>query len=191
MQRPAALIDLFRDLGRASASSKGLRADLVRRIHEALDLDRFAICACDDEVNAAFARLLRKGAPAVEAMARMNHYGVLAQYLPAFGRVVGRMQYDLFHVYTVDEHTMRVLRIVARFAEAETSAEFALAHELWSRLPKPELLLLAALFHDIAKGRGGDHSELGEIEAREFCARLESVALPTPTWSHGWCAGIC
>jgi len=83
------------------------------------------------------------------------------------------MQYDLFHMYTVDEHTIRVLRNVARFADAEGSREFALAHELWSRLLRPELLLLAALFHDIAKGRGGDHSELGEEEAREFCARLQ------------------
>jgi len=103
----------------------------------------------------------------------MNRYGVLARYLPAFARVVGRMQYDLFHMYTVDEHTMRVLRFVARFADAGSSREFAHAHELWSRVFKPELLLLAALFHDIAKGRGGDHSELGEDEARDFCARLQ------------------
>jgi len=170
IERPAALIDLFR-IWIEHPEVRGLRADLVRRIHEALDRVG-ADLPFDDEVNTAFARLLRKGAPAVDAIARMNHYGVLARYLPAFGRVVGRMQYDLFHAYTVDEHTMRVLRNVARFAEPETSSEFALGHELWSRLAKPELLLLAAMFHDIAKGRGGDHSELGEAEAREFCARL-------------------
>src|SRR5262249_5637447 len=152
-------------------------------IHEALDRVGQDL-PYDDEVNAAFAKLLRKGAPAVEALARMNHYGVLARYLPAFGRVVGRMQYDLFHAYTVDEHTMRVLRIVTRFADAERSREFAHAHELWSRLVKPELLLLAALFHDIAKGRGGDHSELGETEAREFCARLRLS--PADTDLVGW-----
>ncbi|MGH8122378.1 MAG: [protein-PII] uridylyltransferase, partial [Rudaea sp.] len=170
LQRPAALIDLFR-VWIEHPQIKGLRADLSRRINEALarsgpDMAR------DADVNAAFARLLRKGAPAVDALLRMNRYGVLAQYLPAFGRVVGRMQYDLFHVYTVDEHTMRVLRNVARFASAGTSADYALAHELFARLAKPELLLLAALFHDIAKGRGGDHSELGENDAREFCAHL-------------------
>jgi [protein-PII] uridylyltransferase len=153
VRRPAALIDLFR-VWTEHPEISAPRADLVRRIHEALD-QVGADLPFDAEVNAAFARLLRKGAPAVEAMARMNHYGVLARYLPAFGRIVGRMQYDLFHAYTVDEHAMRVLRIVARFADAQTSREFAHAHELWSRLVKPELLLLAALFHDIAKGRGG------------------------------------
>jgi [protein-PII] uridylyltransferase len=169
-RRPAALIDVFRIWGE-HADLKGLRADLVRRLDEALLMSGDAL-ADDEDVNAAFARLLRQGAPAVEAIARMNRYGVLARYLPAFGRVVGRMQYDLFHVYTVDEHTIRVLRNVARFADANTCKEFAHAHELWVRLAKPELLLLAALFHDIAKGRGGDHSELGEHEARAFCARL-------------------
>ena len=171
LERPAALIDLFR-VWIEHPEVHGLRADLVRGIDAALARHGDALAA-DADVNAAFARLLRRGAPAVEALARMNRYGVLARYLPAFGRVVGRMQYDLFHVYTVDEHTIRVLRNVARFADAHASREFAHAHELWTRLAKPELLLLAALFHDIAKGRGGDHSELGEIDAREFCARLK------------------
>ena len=171
VERPAALVDLFR-VWTEHADVHGLRADLVRRIDAALAQHGDAL-ALDADVNAAFARLLRRGAAAVEALARMNRFGVLARYLPAFGRVVGRMQYDLFHVYTVDEHTIRVLRNVARFADAERCREFAHAHELWMRLPKPELLLLAALFHDIAKGRGGDHSELGEADAREFCARLK------------------
>ena len=170
IKRPAALIDLFR-VWVEHPAVRGLRADLLIRIEAALDLVG-AELADDHDVNAAFLRLLRKGTLAVEAIARMNRHGVLARYLPAFGKVVGRMQYDLFHVYTVDEHTIRVLRNVARFAEAATSIEFAHAHELWVRMPKPEVLLLAVLFHDIAKGRGGDHSELGESEAREFCARL-------------------
>ena len=171
LKRPAAIIDLFR-VWIEHPRLKGLRADFARRLDEALEAHG-ADLAEDADVNAAFLRLLRKGAPAVEALARMNRSGVLARYLPAFARVVGRMQYDLFHMYTVDEHTMRVLRFVARFANADSSREFAHAHELWSRLLKPELLLLAALFHDIAKGRGGDHSELGEDEAREFCTRLQ------------------
>jgi [protein-PII] uridylyltransferase len=170
IKRPSSLIDLFR-IWIEHPDVKGLRADLLIRIEAALDTIGASL-SDDRDVNAAFLRLLRKGAPAVEAIARMNRHGVLARYLPAFGKVVGRMQYDLFHVYTVDEHTIRVLRNVARFAAADTSQEFALAHEVWMRLPKPELLLLAVLFHDIAKGRGGDHSELGETDAREFCTKL-------------------
>jgi [protein-PII] uridylyltransferase len=108
----------------------------------------------------------------VEALWRMNRHGLLAAILPAFGKVFGRMQYDLFHVYTVDEHTLRVLRNMARFADPAAQREFPLGCEIWAGLPKPEVLLLAALFHDIAKGRGGDHSVLGEDEARVFCTRL-------------------
>ena len=170
-RRPAALIDLFR-IWSEHAQIPALRTALVRRIEAKLTQSGERLGE-DDEVNADFLRLLRRGASAVEALARMNRFGVLAHYLPAFERIVGRMQYDLFHVYTVDEHTIRVLRNVERFASADASREFAQAHELWTRLPKPELLLLAALFHDIAKGRGGDHSELGEAEARAFCARLK------------------
>ncbi|MGH8040752.1 MAG: [protein-PII] uridylyltransferase [Rudaea sp.] len=170
LRQPAALIDLFR-VWAAHPQLKGLRAGMSLRIEQALERhgDRLA---GDADVNAAFLRLLRAGAPAVEALARMSRYGVLARYLPAFGRVTGRMQYDLFHMYTVDEHTIRVLRNVARFASAVTCSEFAHAHELWMRLPKPELLLLAALFHDISKGRGGDHSDLGADEAQQFCRRM-------------------
>ncbi|UXI66791.1 [protein-PII] uridylyltransferase [Tahibacter amnicola] len=169
-RRPAALIDVFIVLV-DNPELSGLRAHAQCRLQAALELHGESLRE-DAAVHAAFLRLLRRGAPAVEALARMSRHGLLAQYLPAFGKVVGRMQYDLFHVYTVDEHTLRVLRIVARFAQPQHSREFALASDLFSRLAKPELLLLAALFHDIAKGRGGDHSELGEVEARDFCARL-------------------
>ena len=78
------------------------------------------------------------------------------------------MQFDLFHVYTVDQHTLAVLRNIAGFASG-ADERFAMAHEVWPRLRKPELLLLAGLFHDIAKGRGGDHAELGAVDARAFC----------------------
>lgn len=170
LQRPSALIDLFR-VWIEHPELIGLRADLTRRIQQAL-VEIGAQLADDKLVNAAFARLLRKGVPAVEALSRMNCYGVLALYLPAFGRVVGRMQYDLFHVYTVDEHTLRVLRFIAHFATSAGKREFALAHEVYARLLKPEVLLLAALFHDIAKGGGGNHSELGEQVAHVFCIQL-------------------
>ncbi len=115
-----------------------------------------------------FMALLRGKQP-VETLTRMARLGVLARWLPAFARVSGRMQFDLFHVFTVDQHTLAVLKNLAGFASGTADERFAMAHEVWPYLRKPELLLLAGLFHDIAKGRGGDHSELGAIDAREFC----------------------
>ena len=116
---------------------------------------------------------LLRGPRPVQTLTRMARLGVLGQYLPAFAQVSGRMQFDLFHVYTVDQHTLMVLRNIEGFASASAGAgdeRFSIAHEVWPRLRKPELLLLAGLFHDIAKGRGGDHSELGAVDARAFCA---------------------
>jgi [protein-PII] uridylyltransferase len=174
MRRPAALVEIF--IARLDQPGvAGFSADTMRRIHQATDAHG-ALLARDDEVLAAFLRLLRRGAPAVEALWRMNRHGLLAAILPAFGKVFGRMQYDLFHVYTVDEHTLRVLRNMARFADPAARTEFPLGCEIWAKLPRPEILLLAALFHDIAKGRGGDHSVLGEQDARAFCTRLGLAA---------------
>ena len=170
VRRPAALVEVFM-LRLGEPGIVGFTADTMRRIHQATAF--FGTSLADDpHVLDAFLRLLRLGAPAVEALWRMNRHGLLASVLPAFGKVFGRMQYDLFHVYTVDEHTLRVLRNVARFADPSARAEFPIACGIWPTLAKPELLLLAALFHDIAKGRGGDHSVLGEEDARSFGARL-------------------
>lgn len=173
LRRPQALVGAFAVL-LDHPGLKGLSADTMRRMQQALARSGTAL-ADDGHVLAALRALLTRGAPAVDALAHMNRHGVLAAVLPAFGRVVGRMQYDLFHVYTVDEHTLRVLRNVARFADPAQRREFPVACEVWAGLAKPELLLLAALFHDIAKGRGGDHSQLGEQEARAFCAKLGLV----------------
>ncbi|MEO7430966.1 MAG: [protein-PII] uridylyltransferase [Dokdonella sp.] len=170
VRRPRAMVDVF-TLQLDHSELRGLSSQTMRLLQQALAHygDDFA---ADADVLAAFLALLRRGAPAVEALARMNRHGVLAAILPSFRRVVGRMQYDLFHVYTVDEHTLRVLRNIARFADPQARTELPLACETFATLDKPELLLLAALFHDIAKGRGGDHSELGEVEARAFCESL-------------------
>jgi [protein-PII] uridylyltransferase len=170
MRRPAALVDIF--IARLDQPGLvGFTADTMRRIHQATAAHGDAL-ADDRDVLAAFLQLLRRGAPAVEALWRMNRHGLLAAILPAFGKVFGRMQYDLFHVYTVDEHTLRVLRNLARFADPAAQQEFPLGCEIWASLPAPEVLLLAGMFHDIAKGRGGDHSVLGEQDARTFCSRL-------------------
>ncbi|HQQ59398.1 MAG TPA: HD domain-containing protein, partial [Thermomonas sp.] len=126
----------------------------------------------DDEAPAAlreaFMQLLR-GPQAVATLERMARLGVLGHWIPAFQRVSGRMQFDLFHVFTVDQHTLTVLRNLASFASGEADPRFAITHLVWPSLRKPELLLLAGLFHDIGKGRGGDHSELGAVDARTFC----------------------
>ena len=89
--------------------------------------------------------------------------------LPSFGRIVGQMQHDLYHVYTVDEHILRVVRNLRRFSIPELAHEFPLCSRLMSNFERPEVLYVAALFHDIAKGRGGDHSQLGALDARRFC----------------------
>jgi len=99
----------------------------------------------------------------------MHQYDILGAYLPAFGRIVGQMQHDLYHVYTVDEHILKVIRNLRRFAIPELAHEFPLCSRLMSDFAAPELLYLAGLFHDIAKGRGGDHSRLGKADARRFC----------------------
>ena len=117
-----------------------------------------------------FMTLLRQPVGITRAMRAMHRYGLLGRYIPAFGRVVGQMQHDLFHVYTVDEHILTVLRNVRRLTVPELAHELPLASRLIAGFDKPELLYLAALFHDIAKGRGGDHSVLGMEDARRFCA---------------------
>ncbi len=121
------------------------------------------------ENRTAFLAILREPEGVTWALRAMSRYGILGRYLPAFARITGQMQHDGFHIYTVDEHTLAVLRNVRRFIIPEFSHEFPLASKLMLAFDKPELLYLAALFHDIAKGRGGDHSEMGMKDARRFC----------------------
>ena len=99
----------------------------------------------------------------------MNQTSVLGRYLWVFRRIVGRMQHDLFHVYTVDQHILMVVRNVRRFFIPEHAHEYPFCSQLAAQWDKPWLLYVAAIFHDVAKGRGGDHSELGAREARRFC----------------------
>jgi len=166
---PFALLELFLVMQQRPAL-KGVRADTIRLVRA--NLHRInAKFRRDLACRSLFMEILRQPHGVTHELRRMNAYGVLGAYLPAFGRIVGQMQHDLFHVYTVDQHTLFVLRNVRRFAVPEFRHEFPLASELMQRLVKPERLYLGALFHDIAKGRGGDHSALGEIEAGEFCRR--------------------
>ena len=116
-----------------------------------------------------FLQILRAPEGVTHELRRMNLYGVLGLYIPAFGRIVGRMQYDLFHAYTVDEHTLFVVSNLRRFALSRYDKEFPFCSPIMQALEKPEIVYLAGLFHDIAKGRGGDHSELGAVDAESFC----------------------
>jgi [protein-PII] uridylyltransferase len=118
-----------------------------------------------------FLSILQQPRGIVHEFRRMNQYDVLGGYLPEFGRIVGQMQHDLYHVYTVDQHILTVLRNVRRFTMPEFAHEFPLCSQLMSGFERHWLLYIAALYHDIAKGRGGDHSDLGAEDARRFCRR--------------------
>ncbi|ALN80074.1 [protein-PII] uridylyltransferase [Lysobacter antibioticus] len=149
---------------------RGLHSQTARALAEALARVPSFVQA-EPALRERFIKILRGPHP-VHALERMARLGVLGRWIPAFSKVSGRMQFDLFHVYTVDQHTLAVLRNLARFASGVADERFSIAHEVWPRLRKPELLLLAGLFHDIAKGRGGDHSELGGDDARVFCSTM-------------------
>jgi [protein-PII] uridylyltransferase len=116
-----------------------------------------------------FVHMLQQPRGVVHELRRMNQYGILGRYLPEFGRIVGQMQHDLYHVYTVDQHILMVVRNLRRFTMPELAHEFPLCSQLMSGFERNWLLYIAALYHDIAKGRGGDHSELGSRDARAFC----------------------
>ena len=118
--------------------------------------------------KALFMELLKQPDGVTRAFQLMNRTSVLGRYLPAFRRIVGQMQHDLFHVYTVDQHILMVLRNVRRFMVIEHTHEFPFCSGLIAHFEKPWLLVIAALFHDIAKGRGGDHSQLGRADVRKF-----------------------
>jgi len=123
----------------------------------------------DAENHRRFLALLAQPRGVTLAMRLMHRLGILGRYIPLFGRITGQMQHDQFHIYPVDEHVLMVLRNLRRLAVPEYAHEFPLAHRLINEFDHQELLLLAALFHDIAKGRGGDHSSLGAVDARRFC----------------------
>ncbi|MDR0588893.1 MAG: [protein-PII] uridylyltransferase [Burkholderiales bacterium] len=116
-----------------------------------------------------FVDFFRGGVMVTHGTRLMNLYGLLGRYLPDFGKIVGQMQHDLFHIYTVDEHTLTVIRNLRRFCLDAHAHEFPLCSRLMMDFQRKEVLYFAALFHDIAKGRGGDHSELGAIIAKRFC----------------------
>ncbi|MBT8082705.1 MAG: [protein-PII] uridylyltransferase [Gammaproteobacteria bacterium] len=164
---PSALLEIFLLL-QQHPDIRGVSAWTVALIKRHLYLidDEFRL---NPRNHRLFLQILRAPAGVTHQLRRMNLYGVLGLYIPAFGRIVGRMQYDLFHAYTVDEHTMFVVSNLRRFALSRFDHEFPLCSEVMQGIEKPEIAYLGGLFHDIAKGRGGDHSELGAVDAQAFC----------------------
>ncbi|HET7921701.1 MAG TPA: [protein-PII] uridylyltransferase [Gammaproteobacteria bacterium] len=165
-RKPGALLGIFHSL-QQHPRLKGLGAATLRALRRNLHRidDGFR---ADPAHRQLFMAILREPQGVTHELRRMNRYGVLGRYLPAFGAVVGRMQYDLFHTYTVDEHILFVVSNLRRFALSRYDQEFPLCSRIMQSLTKPEIAYLAALFHDIAKGRGGDHSELGAQDAETF-----------------------
>lgn len=179
---PPALLEIFL-LCAQNPQIEGVRAATIRLIrqHRHLIDEEFRH---DPICRNLFMQILRAPNGITQQLRRMNRYGILAAYLPAFGSIVGRMQYDLFHVYTVDEHTLMVLRNVRRFSLPDVAGDSPRYHALFRIHPKPELLYLGALFHDIGKGRNGDHSQIGAKDAEAFC-RLHGLS-ETDTNLVGW-----
>ena len=164
---PVTILELFLIL-QQRPDLLGVRASTIRlvRAHQHLIDDDFR---SDPRATALFMDIIRQPRGITHELRRMHRYGLLGRYLPVFGNIEGQMQYDLFHAYTVDEHTLFVVGNLRGFAVPERAQEFPLCSDILRRLPKPELLYLAGFFHDIAKGRGGDHSELGSDDAVGFC----------------------
>ncbi len=163
---PQAIMETF--LVFQTAGMNGLSARTLRALYNARGLMNSAFRK--DPVNRdIFMQILKQNSGITHAMRLMNQTSVLGRYLWAFRKIVGQMQHDLFHVYTVDQHVLIVLRNVRRFFIVEHAHEYPFCSQLASGWDKPWVLYVAALFHDIAKGRGGDHSQLGEVEARRFC----------------------
>jgi [protein-PII] uridylyltransferase len=182
---PARILDSFYLLQQRTA----LRGMTVRTLR-ALWRERNRINAefrADPRNRQRFLSILQSPQGVVHAFRRMNEWGILGRYVPAFGRIVGQMQHDLFHVYTVDQHILQVLRNVRRFTLEEHAHEYPFEYRLLNAFDRPWLLYIAALFHDIAKGRGGDHSVLGMADTETFC-RNHGLA-PADTELVVWLVG--
>ena len=166
-EHPSALLEIFLHCAQ-NENIEGVHVATIRLIRENRDLidDEFR---ADPRNREMFMELLRSPIKLARQFRRMNRYGILGKYLPEFGMIVGQMQHDLFHIYTVDAHTLEVIKNMRRFLFPAHQERFPVTSRVASRLPKLELLYIAGLYHDIGKGRGGDHSELGAVDARTFC----------------------
>ncbi|MDE2311376.1 MAG: [protein-PII] uridylyltransferase [Betaproteobacteria bacterium] len=166
-REPSAILESFL-LMEQHPELTGFSAPTMRALWRA----RFSVNAAfrrDPKNRALFMSILRQPQGLAHALRRMNRHGILGRYLPPFGRIIGQMQHDLFHVYTVDEHILMVVRNLRRLTLEEHAHEYPLCSKLMKDFARPEVLYIAGLFHDIAKGRGGDHSLMGRADAARFC----------------------
>jgi [protein-PII] uridylyltransferase len=171
-RQPGMILEAFRRL-QDDRDIVGLGPTTLRALSRALP--RIGLIFRDDAQNRRRFMEIMRSDRLTWTLRRMSRYGVLGRYLPAFGRIVGQMQHDLFHVYTVDEHILMVVRNLRRFRIPRFDHEYPFLSQLMQEFDHPEVLYLAALFHDIAKGRGGDHSHLGRKDAQGF-ARSHGLA---------------
>ncbi|AOE87120.1 [protein-PII] uridylyltransferase [Pseudomonas sp. TCU-HL1] len=172
---PFAMLEIF-VLMAQHPDIKGVRADTIRLLRDSRHLidEEFRK---DIRNTSLFIELFKSAQGIHRNLRRMNRYGILGLYLPEFGQIIGQMQHDLFHIYTVDAHTLNLIKHLRKLKWPELAEKFPLASKLIDKLPKPELIYLAGLYHDIGKGRGGDHSELGAVDAEAFCSRHQ-----LPVW---------
>lgn len=168
-RNPSALLELFVLLAQ-HPEIEGIKASTIRLLRENRRL-------IDDDYRndirnvSLFMELLRSPHRMTLQLRRMTRYGILGRYLPEFGQIMGQMQHDMFHIYTVDAHTLQVVENMRRYQRPDAEENFPVAAHIARNLPKLELLYIAGLYHDIAKGRGGDHSTLGMVDAENFCVR--------------------
>lgn len=182
-KNPTALLEIFIILENYTQVIKGIRSRTIRLIRNHLYLidEQFR----RDPINKAlFIEIFRQPKGVHAAVQRMHSYGILGAYLPVFQKICGLMQFNIFHAYTVDEHTILVIRHLRRFFVEDHAYEFPTAHQVAKNLCKPEILILAGLFHDIAKGRGGAHEVLGAEDAKAFsqCHNLTQKDASLLSW---------
>lgn len=166
-REPTAILEAFL-LYEKIQGVKGLSARTLRALYNSRHVMTLT-WRRDPENRRLFMEIMKQPSGITHALRLMNQTSVLGSYLTNFGRIVGQMQHDLYHVYTVDQHILTVLRNLRRFGSSEHAHEYPFCSDLLANFERPWVLYVAALFHDIAKGRGGDHSELGMADARRFC----------------------
>jgi len=167
-QYPLRLLRIFHV---AQLDKRHLSSGALRQIRADVTLINDAFRA-DKQAHHAFLQILRDRRNVASALKMMNDTGVLGRFIPRFRDVVGLGQFNRYHAYTVDEHTLRAVGEARNFFHGDHDTRLPLAHQVWHKISRPELLYLALIFHDIAKGMPGDHSENGEVLAREFCQSL-------------------